>query len=208
MTLVGGDSSRRNHLGGNRVPIPADKPHSADLRRGRLSYPGQTYFITKCVDRALGGILTQTKNADVVIGSLLWARDQGWLRVLGFCIMPDHYHAIVGLRADKTLDSVLASLGKFTARRMNENLGRAGPFWQDGYYEHLVRDRSDFDDILAYVHNNPVLAGLADSADLWAYSTAARFAEEIDWGWLGPSMPVLVRSDYHFDPQRMPPHYR
>ena len=80
-------------------------------------------------------------------------------------MMPDHYHAIIGLRSIRQLSGIMESIDKYTARRLNQLLQHEGPFWQDGFYEHLVRDTKDYDNILEYVHNNPVEAGLTDSPD-------------------------------------------
>lgn len=123
--------------------------------------------------------------------------------------MPVHYHIIVGLSSPKALSDIMASIDKYTARRINKFLGRKGTLWQDGFYEHMVRDREDYDGILAYVHNNAVEAGLASSAELWNYSTAnERYADEIDWEWLRPSLPRIAKSKYRFTRNRIPREYR
>jgi len=186
----------------------SELPHSRDLRKGRVSLDNHSYFITKCVHHTVGEPLAHPDCAELVVSSLVWAKQQGWWRILGFVVMPDHYHAIIGLRSARQLSSVMESIDKFTARRLNQLLQRKGPFWQDGFYEHLVRDRKDYDDILAYVHSNPVEAGLADSPDVWEHSTAnSAYANEIDWAWLGPSMPEIRECRYRFVKEDVPPGY-
>lgn len=186
----------------------SEVPHSGDLRKGRVSLDDHSYFITKCVHHAVDKPLIRPMYAKLVVSSIIWAKKQGWWRILGFVIMPDHYHAIVGLRSARRLSSIMESINKYTARRLNGLFQREGPFWQDGFYEHLVRDRKDYDNILAYVHNNPVEAGLVDSPDAWEYSTAyAEYADEIDWEWLGPTMPEIRDCKHRFAKENVPPRY-
>lgn len=152
--------------------------------------PGKAYFITKCALVPEDPILTKPGCADVVVDALLWARNSGWWRVLGFVVMPDHYHAALALGNTKSLSDAMWSIGKYTAARINRLLGRTGGLWEEGFYDHLIRDRDDFDEVLKYVHENPVAAGLVESVELWPYSTAnCRYASDIDWEWLGSSVP-------------------
>ena len=188
---------------------PTDKPHSSDLRKGRISLAGCAYFITKCVRDTVSRPLAGEDCALRLVSSLIWARDHRWLRILGFVVMPDHYHALIAVRTARRLADVMASMDKFTARQINDLLGRRGSFWQDGFYEHMLRDRADYDAILAYVHNNPVEAGLAAAADVWQYSTAnPRYAHEIDREWLGPSLPKSRVCKHRFSADMVPMRFR
>lgn len=135
------------------------------------------------------GALAIPTCAEVVINSLIWARDEGWWRILGFTIMPNHYHLVLGLGEIKTLSDAIAGVNKYTARRINEYLGKRGAFWEEGFYDHVLRDREDFDRVLTYTHWNPVRSGLVDVPETWPYSTANEcFTGEIDWKWLGHSV--------------------
>jgi REP element-mobilizing transposase RayT len=82
----------------------------------------------------------------------------------------------------------MESVGRFTARQINIQLQRKGSFWEEGFYDHAIRQREDFDDIFQYMHENPVRKELCECPDDWSYSTAhPKYAGWIDWEWLGPS---------------------
>src|SRR5690242_14624217 len=98
-------------------------PHSASLRKCRVSLPNHAYFVTKCLQDASIGNLASPSLADIIVSSLDWARNQNWWRLLGLVIMLDHYHIIVGLGSLKSLEQVMASIDKFTARQINQVLG-------------------------------------------------------------------------------------
>lgn len=185
------------------------RPRQAALRKGRVSLPNQCYFITKCTLPHMGPFLAEPGAAEIVANCLLWARDHAWWRILGFCIMPGHYHMAVALGTTKTLSEAVAGVDKFTATQANRLLSRQGGFWEAGYYDHAIRDRRDLDTILEYMHQNPVVAALADRAESWDSSTAhPRYAGEIDWDWLGPSLVAVSDSRHRFREDDIPLRYR
>ena len=42
----------------------------------------------------------------------------------------------------------------------NKVLGRSGSFWQDEYYDHLIRDEAEFTHAVEYILDNARRAGL------------------------------------------------
>jgi REP element-mobilizing transposase RayT len=171
-----------------------DRPGQAALRKGRVSLPNHAYFLTKCVDAADSRVLATPNCARILIESLRWLTSEKYARCGGFVIMPNHYHLVLGLYDTKTLPEVLASFNRYTSRQINRVLSRAGRFWEPGYYDHALRDRADLDEILAYMHENPVRAGLVEREVDWPFSTAnPEYAGLIDWEWLGASVEYAGR---------------
>jgi len=76
--------------------------------------------------------------------------------------MPNHVHALVQPIAGQTLASVLHSWKSFTAKAANRLLARSGAFWQDEYYDHLIRDEADYAHAMRYILENPGKAGLSE----------------------------------------------
>jgi len=82
--------------------------------------------------------------------------------LIAWAIMPNHVHAVVRPLGEHQLSAILHSWKSFTAKQANRVLNRTGQFWQDEYYDHLIRDEEDFRHALEYVISNPEKAGLAD----------------------------------------------
>jgi valyl-tRNA synthetase len=80
--------------------------------------------------------------------------------LIAWCIMPNHVHVIVRPFEGYDLPGILHSWKSFTAKQANKLLGATGSFWQDEYYDHLIRDEEDFNRHLTYVLQNPEKAGL------------------------------------------------
>jgi REP element-mobilizing transposase RayT len=85
-----------------------------------------------------------------------------------WCVMPNHVHVVMNL-LDR-LDSILQSWKSFTAKEANRILGRAGKFWQDDYFDRLVRSDAERERRVQYVINNPAKAGLLNWPFVGSYN--------------------------------------
>jgi REP element-mobilizing transposase RayT len=94
-----------------------------------------------------------------------------------FAVMPNHVHLL--MTPNSSLPRILNSLKSFTARRANALLARSGKaFWLTESYDHLVRDRLEFEAIRRYIEENPVRALLVERAEDYLWSSAnARWAK-------------------------------
>jgi menaquinone-specific isochorismate synthase len=90
----------------------------------------------------------------------------------GWCVMPNHVHAIVRPFDGYALNEILHSWKSYTAKLANKHLGATGEFWQPEYYDHLLRDEADYARTTSYVLTNPAKAGLKN------------------WRWVSSSMGV------------------
>jgi putative transposase len=146
-------------------------PHAKNLREGRWSETFACYAVAKCLARRKP-ILSEPAPAEIILSSLNYLREAGAIRLLSFCIMPDHYHAVLFLVGRLSLSQVMNSLGKFTARRLNALLCRQGQFWEEGFFDHRCRDDDDIEDRMTYIEHNPVRAELVMKAEDWPFSSA------------------------------------
>ena len=74
-------------------------------------------------------------------------------------VMPDHLHFVAALKIDG-LAKLMHSLKSYTAKQVNGVLKRRGSLWQNQYYEHAIRKDEDLNEVVFYMLNNPVRAGL------------------------------------------------
>ena len=76
--------------------------------------------------------------------------------------MPDHFHFVAEL-SDGNLSMLMQSLKGYSARKINELLGRKGPLWQVQYHDHAIRKDEVLEEVTLYCLHNPVRAGLAQN---------------------------------------------
>jgi REP element-mobilizing transposase RayT len=85
------------------------------------------------------------------------------------CLMDTHYHLVVQLAHD--VSSGMRVLNGAHSRSFNRRHGRRGALFESRYYERTIRDEKHLAVAVAYVHNNPVEAGLVDDPADWPWST-------------------------------------
>jgi REP element-mobilizing transposase RayT len=154
-----------------------------NLRAGRWSESLVRYSITKCVLRRRR-ILDNEQRFLILINSLKFLRDHDRIRVLAFCVMPDHLHLLLFILADNTLTEVMRSFSRATSRQLNVAIGSSGPYWQEGFHDHRCRNEEDIHDLLSYIEQNPVRAGFVKSAHDWKFSSAApAMLQHLDRDW-------------------------
>ena len=87
-------------------------------------------------------------------------------------VMPNHVHILLTPWIEPSV--VLRQVKGASARSANKVLGLTGqPFWQDESYDRLVRNPAEFDRIENYILQNPVKAGLVQSAEEYPWSSVA-----------------------------------
>ncbi len=81
-----------------------------------------------------------------------------------FVIMPDHLHLIVNITQRHTGRSLQDLMRFFKTMTTNEYIkcvkdGLLPPFdkklWQKSYYDHIIRNQDDYNEVWEYIENNP-----------------------------------------------------
>ena len=136
--------------------------------------------------------LCQLRNsfiAELIENSLIYFDGQRY-RLLAWCIMPNHVHCLFETIPGHPLDKLVHSWKSFTGKKANKILGQSGVFWMKDYYDRFVRDYAHFANVVNYIHQNPVKAGLIRKAVDWRWSSAAR-VETVGFDYAGgtPALP-------------------
>ena len=160
-----------------------ESPHSRNLRSHRLLDESATFFVTKCLLPKKP--LLDPARRDIVVSALAYAVTQERIYLRAFVVMPDHWHALFGLRDTWILPKFMHSLMSHVAAKTITYLRRSGSSWQDTYYDTRVRTARQFQYIAYYIEQNPVKQELVERPEDWAASSAARKDLITDpWPWL------------------------
>ena len=88
-------------------------------------------------------------------------------------VMPNHVHLVVDVW-QKPLSLLIKTWKGATAAPANRILGRTGQFWQEDYWDTLIRDEAHLRKAVRYVEHNPARATLTRDNALWPWSSARR----------------------------------
>lgn len=135
------------------------------------------YFVTLCTQNRmqLFEIETPTVGNDLcVVPPVSNQIVHKWLKEMEnkFCnitienyvIMPDHLHLIIHISERHTGRSLPDAMRFFKTMSTNEYIHNVKnnilpPFqnrlWQKSYYDHIIRNQSDYNEIWEYIENNP-----------------------------------------------------
>lgn len=86
-----------------------------------------------------------------------------------YVLMPDHIHLFVRSEIEGLSLSEWVKSLKNTLSKAWRTAGEAGPYWQKGFFDHVLRSEDSYEQKWSYVVANPVRAGLVNAADDWHY---------------------------------------
>lgn len=109
--------------------------------------------IDEWLNRGYGSCLLKQENTRKIVDESLHYLDNRLYRLIAYVVMPNHVHLLIVPAAD--LSYIMQNLKRYTSIRINKLLGTNGSLWQKEYFDHLVRSRRSFNDILDYIQNNP-----------------------------------------------------
>lgn len=74
-----------------------------------------------------------------------------------FVIMPNHIHLLLQIHTDDTGRSVIAPTISTVVRLMKGAVSKQAGFsvWQKGFYDHVIRNDQDYQEIWNYIEGNP-----------------------------------------------------
>jgi REP element-mobilizing transposase RayT len=114
--------------------------------------------------------LRQRDVAELIEAVLLQGNGTRYL-AQAWVVMHNHVHLVVDIW-DIPLAKLINDWKGKSSREANKLLGRRGPFWQEDYYDTLIRDEAHLKRAILYTEQNPVKAFLVKTSRDWMWSSA------------------------------------
>ncbi len=130
--------------------------------------------IEKYADAGKGQCWLRNPEIAELVQNALLHFDGERYRLLAWCVMPNHVHALIEVVEGFPLGDVVHSWKSFTAKECNRALHRTGAFWMPDYHDRFIRDNNHLRKAVAYIQENPVKAGLCEISERWPWSSAGR----------------------------------
>ena len=135
-------------------PKPWDQETERDYRR-------LLHRIDRHLDEGHGScVLAEPANA-ATLGEAFLHHDGAHYLIHTWVVMPNHVHVLLSTKEGASLERIVSSWKRFTARVINQRQGRSGSLWQPDYFDRMIRDWDHFIHVARYIRRNPAKAGLA-----------------------------------------------
>lgn len=155
-----------------RVQLKIAEHESADNHQYHILYSR----IEKYSDLCEGACwLNNPKIAKFMQETLLHFDNQRY-KLLAWCIMPNHIHALIKTIENFLLGNIIHSWKSFSAKKINEMLNRRGKVWMPEYHDRYIRNEEHYRAMEKYIAENPVKAGLCQNPEDWQWSHRRRLA--------------------------------
>lgn len=137
-------------------------------RRARVFVRGAIYHVYCRVGRG-ARVFAEADEARGLVEQISEVRSRDGFAVLAWCVMPTHYHLAVRTGEAPLWRSMRTIQGRF-AQGFNRRHQLFGSLWQERYKCRLVDSEAYLKHLLAYIHLNPVVGGIAASAEGYRWS--------------------------------------
>ncbi|MBI4624020.1 MAG: hypothetical protein HY736_12490 [Verrucomicrobia bacterium] len=87
-------------------------------------------------------------------------RSRWWVGL--FLLMPDHWHALVSFPQGEEMGKVIGDWKRFQEKQH-------GIVWQEGYFDHRIRNDDELQLKADYIRKNPVAKGLCARPEDWPW---------------------------------------
>ncbi|MGQ0587531.1 MAG: REP-associated tyrosine transposase, partial [Gammaproteobacteria bacterium] len=164
---------------------PGVHPGGARPNYRRYHLLGHPVFITM-VTRDRRPWLREPGHVDVLMESMRRVKVLYPFRHAAHGVMPDHVHWMFEAK-DGDFSRIVGAVKRDVTWRLKQAGGNGlPPYWQSRFYDHVIRDESDFEQHLHYIHFNPVKHGVVAKVTEHEYSSFRQWVErgvyEADWG--------------------------
>ncbi len=121
------------------------------------------------------------------------------VRIAAYCLLPSHYHILLQT-PQANLSRFMRHIDGVYTQRFNRSHQYDGQLFRGRYKSILVDADSYLLQLLRYIHNNPLLAGLVDKVDVYPWSSHKGYLSDAKkWKWIykGFILSMLARERKH-----------
>jgi REP-associated tyrosine transposase len=93
------------------------------------------------------------------------------MRLVAYCLMPNHWHLVVWPQSDQAVSAYVQWLSSKHACYFNRTSRTVGHVYERRFRSVVVRDDRHLWTLLQYVENNPARAGMVARAEQWKWSS-------------------------------------
>ncbi len=91
--------------------------------------------------------------------------------LISYCLMPNHFHLLIRQNKEISISDLVSKICTSYSKCFNKKNERIGSLFQDQFKAVPIFDDNHLMYLSAYIHQNPVMAGLVKNLDDYQYSS-------------------------------------
>jgi putative transposase len=165
------------------------------LRRRQLLKSEEFFFITTTVVHHIK-VFIKKEYCEILLRNINYYQQKYRFEILGYVIMPSHFHWIVEVNPlYGNISDIMRDIKKYSAWDLMEAIERYGEinllklftesahnlklqrrkFWMSRFDDEVIQNEAMLLTKLEYIHNNPVKAGLVENPQDYPFSSARNY---------------------------------
>jgi putative transposase len=131
----------------------------------------RTFFVTSSTWNKRN-LLQSDRAAGLFLKVLYEYRAQGKFRLHEFVVMPDHFHLLLTVGSEISVEKAVQFIKGGFAFRAGKELGMKATLWQKGFSEVRILDSPAYAQVREYIRGNPVKRRLVLTTEQYPFSSA------------------------------------
>jgi putative transposase len=116
-------------------------------------------------------VFHQPEDYAAFLALLAEANERAGMRLIAYCLMPNHFHLVAWPREDGDLSRWMQWLLTSHVRRYHRHYQGSGHIWQGRFKAFPIEQDEHLLTVLRYVERNPVRPGMVRKAERWPWSS-------------------------------------
>ena len=166
----------------------------------RYYLPNSIVFITNFVNNR-EPIFAESVYVNLFRETLRTVKALHPFQMIAYVLLPNHNHLLIRPTGPSNFSRIMQSAKSYFTYAYKQVRGLDGrlQFWQKRFHDHIIRDATDLERHLHYIHYNPVKHRLATRPEEWPHSSFLDWKQKgaypDQWGWTLPDVLSTFTTD-------------
>lgn len=150
--------------------------HNPDMSRTARASKGGICYHAMNRGNARATVFHDRADYDQFTRLMIRASERIPMRILSYCLMPNHFHFVVWPFHDGDLGRWMQWLLTSHVRQYHKQRGTSGRVWQGRFKAFPIQQDAHLLRVMRYVERNPLRANLVSTASDWPWSSLSNKA--------------------------------
>jgi len=171
-----------------------DEQKKQIIRRNRRLYIAESVYFITSVTAQRNPIFQDQEIVELLKNTLRSVKQLYPFVMHAYVFLPDHFHLLIKLNQSVTISQIMQSFKRNFTWNYKKTKGISKSIqiglWQYGSWDHVIRNETDYEKHINYIHYNPVKHGYVSKPEDFAHSSYMKYVKmgwyEIGWGHIEP----------------------